>query len=208
MFGDGQSANGLKPASGQTSVQTSHTYASQGTYTATATFTFTVSGATKTTTATTQVIVTGSGGGGGGGNQQVVAKDSFSRPNQSGWGTSSDGQHWGTDAGSSTAFSLKNHVALISNTGNSYAGILGSVLTNSQILFTGRMSNFSNSNFGGVLRYKDTNNWYKAYIDGTNLVIQKRLNSNYTILKQLAFKAAANTNYTIRFQAVGNTRSA
>ena len=202
-FGDGKNANGLTPAAGGTSVQASHTYAASGTYTAKATFRFQVSGAIKTTTATTQVDVSGTSGG-----NTIIAKDTFARPNQAFWGTSSDGHPWGADASNNAIFSIKNNVGIIANTSNSVTGLLGSQLSNSQVVFTGRISAFHWSNFGGVLRYKDANDWYKVYLDGNSIVIQKRLNGTYATLKDTSFKADANTNYSVRFQAVGTTLSA
>ena len=208
-FGDGTSATGLIPAAGGSSVQTNHTYTASSTFTAKATFSFLVSGVIKTTAATAQVVVASNPGGGGGGGQQVTALDTFERPNQNGWGVASGGLKWGADANDiASVFAIKNNVGIISNTSNSYTGILGNSLNDSQLVFTGRISKFNYSNFGAVIRYKDANNWYKAYLDGNSLVIQKRVNSTYTTLKYVSFKANANTNYTMRVEAVGNTISA
>src|SRR5439155_9026726 len=76
------------------------------------------------------------------------------------------------------------------------------------VLVTGSLSSFSNSNFGPVVRFKDGNNWYKAYVDGNNFIIQKRVNGTLTIIKQIAFPALSGTSYSIRFQIIGNTFSA
>ncbi len=70
------------------------------------------------------------------------------------------------------------------------------------------MNKFSSSNIGAVLRWVDTNNWYKAYIDGTHLVVQKKINGAYTTLKTITFAATAGQSYTIRFSAIGSTLSA
>jgi hypothetical protein len=76
-----------------------------------------------------------------------------------------------------------------------------------EVLFTGSLNNFTNANLGAVLRWKDTNNWYKAYINGTNLIIQSKVNGTTTTLKSVAFSASAGTTYSIRFRAVGSTLS-
>jgi len=61
---------------------------------------------------------------------------------------------------------------------------------------------------GAVLRWTDGNNWYKAYIDGANLVIQKKVNGTTTVLHQIPFASQAGTSYTLRFNVVGSTLSA
>jgi hypothetical protein len=59
-----------------------------------------------------------------------------------------------------------------------------------------------------VLRWSDTNNWYKAYIDGKQLVIQKKVQGTATTLASATFSATAGTSYSIRFRVVGTTLSA
>jgi hypothetical protein len=73
---------------------------------------------------------------------------------------------------------------------------------------TGSISSFSNSNFGEVLRWTNGNNWYKAFIDGASLIIQKKVNGVTTILASVPFKATAGTSYSIHFRVVGSTLSA
>jgi hypothetical protein len=67
------------------------------------------------------------------------------------------------------------------------------------------MSSYSNVNLGAVLRWTDTNNWYKAYVDGTTLVVQKKVSGATTILGTASFAATAGTSYTLRFRMVGTT---
>ena len=86
--------------------------------------------------------------------------------------------------------------------------MLGPPATNAQVLFSGSMSSFNNTNMGAVLRWTDGNNWYKAYIDGTHLVIQKRVNGSTTILNETPFTAQAGISYNLRFRAVGSTLAA
>jgi hypothetical protein len=73
---------------------------------------------------------------------------------------------------------------------------------------TGSLSSFSNSNFGDVLRWTDGNNWYKAFIDGASLIIQKKVNGVTTILASVPFAATAGTSYSIHFRVVGSTLTA
>jgi hypothetical protein len=62
-----------------------------------------------------------------------------------------------------------------------------------------------NVNFGVVLRWQDVNNWYKALIDGTNLVVLKRVNGITTRLGALRFMALSGKTYTLHFRAIGAT---
>ena len=86
--------------------------------------------------------------------------------------------------------------------------MLGPVATNAEVIFSGSMSSFTNANMGAVLRWMDKNNWYKAYISGSNLVIQKKVSGTYTTLKTVPFAATAGTSYSIDFSVVGTTLSA
>jgi len=139
----------------------------------------------------------------------TLAQDTFHRANQTEWGTASDGQSWGGDANSQSAFAIASNTGQVAN-GNSvsYSAVLGPTATNAQVLFSGSMSSFKYTNLGAVLRWTNGNNWYKAYIDGANLVIQKKVNGSTTILNETAFAAQAGISYTLRFSVVGSTLSA
>ncbi len=138
----------------------------------------------------------------------TLAQDTFQRASQTYWGKASDSQTWGGDANNSNVFSISGNTGKVSNGNTSYSAVLGLVATNAQVLFSGSISNLNNVNFGAVLRWKDGNDWYKAYIDGSNLVIQKKINGNTTILGQVTFHATAGTSYTMRFSVSGTTLSA
>jgi len=86
--------------------------------------------------------------------------------------------------------------------------VLGPIVTNAQVLFSGSISTFNSTNLGAVLRWKDGNNWYKAYIDGSNLIIQKKVQGTTTILGTKAFTATAGTSYSLRFSISSTTLSA
>lgn len=137
----------------------------------------------------------------------TLATDNFMRSGTL-WGTASDGQTWGGDANSNTDFTVSN-AGLVSNTSwASYSAVLGPSATNAEVFATGSMSAFSNTNWGDVLRWTDGNNWYKAYIDGSSLIIQKKVAGTTTVLASVPFAASANTSYTIHFEALGSTLSA
>ncbi len=135
----------------------------------------------------------------------TLAQDTFQRANQKFWGTASDGLVWGGDANTSAAFSISNNVGQIANGSGPYNAVLGPSTTDAEVLFTGSLSSFTNNNLGAVLRWQDTNDWYKAYINGSQLVVQKKVNGTTTTLSQAAFPATANTAYNLRFRVVGTT---
>jgi hypothetical protein len=134
-----------------------------------------------------------------------LAQDTFHRPNQAHWGTASDGQTWGADANAVSVFSIVNNSGQVSNSTTSYSAVLGPVATNAEVLFTGSLSNYTSNNLGAVLRWTDSNNWYKAYINGTTLVVQKKVNGTTTIIGSASFTATAGTSYTLRFRVVGTS---
>jgi len=135
----------------------------------------------------------------------VIAQDTFIRSNQQHWGTASDGLTWGGDANTQAVFSINTNAGQINNGSGPYNAVLGSPATNAQVLFTGSLSNFTNANMGAVLRWSDTNDWYKAYINGTSLVVQKKVSGTTTILGSVPFAATAGTPYSLRFEVVGTT---
>jgi hypothetical protein len=138
-----------------------------------------------------------------------VGQDDFTRANQSFWGNATSGQSWGGDANNTSNFSITNHTGAITGNGATpLNAILGSSITDSEVLTSGSISSFNTTNYGAVLRWTDTNNWYKGYISGTQLVIQKKINGTATTLSSTAFTATAGTSYSIRFRIVGSTLSA
>jgi streptogramin lyase len=138
-----------------------------------------------------------------------LGTDTFQRASQALWGTASDGQTWGGDANTKSPFSISGNAGVVSNTsGNTYSAVLGPTATNAEVYATGSMSSFASSNFGPVLRWTDGNDWYKAYIDGQNLVLQKKVAGNASILVSVPFAATPGTSYTIHFRVVGSTLTA
>jgi streptogramin lyase len=164
--------------------------------TATATSTSTPS-PTATATATTTPVA-----------GATLGQDTFQRANQSLWGKASGGQTWGGDANTATVFSISGNQGQIANSSGSYSAVLGTAAANADVVFTGSINSFSNNNFGAVLRWTDGNDWYKAYVDGASLVLQKKVNGTTTVLSTAAFAATAATAYTIHFRVVGTTLSA
>jgi hypothetical protein len=135
----------------------------------------------------------------------TLSQDTFQRPDQSLWGTASDGNIWSGDANKSSVFSISGNTGQISNGSGLYNALLGPVTTDADVLFSGSISAFTNTNLGAVLRWTDNNNWYRAYIDGTKLTVQKRVNGTMTAIGSTAFAAIGGTSYSLRFRVVGTT---
>jgi len=139
-----------------------------------------------------------------------LAQDTFQRPNQTYWGTASNGMTWGGDANSSSSFSINNNAGLIkpSSAADLHA-VLGSSVANAEVLMSGSMTAIGGgaNSLGVVLRWSNKSNYYRAVINGRYLVIQRVVNGSMTKLKGTFFRASPNTSYTIRFNANGTTLS-
>lgn len=134
----------------------------------------------------------------------LLAQDTFSRPNQMFWGTASDGHTWSGDAQSSPSFAIVGQSGQVNGNGT-FNAILGPRSANEEVLFTGSISRFGPFNMGAVLRWTDANNWYKAYIDGSQLVLLKRVAGTTMRITSVPFAAQAGTQYSLRFRAAGST---
>jgi hypothetical protein len=133
-----------------------------------------------------------------------LAQDTFQRPDQTHWGTASDGQTWGAGANTNNAFSIKNSTGQVSNASGTFNAILGPAATGAEVLFSGSISALnSNNTLGALLRWTDANNFYRASITGTRLVIQKKVNGKLSTLASVAFTATSAISYSLRFRVVG-----
>lgn len=135
----------------------------------------------------------------------IISQDTFQRPNQVHWGTASDGDAWLGSAKSLSAFSIVNNTGQVSNGSGTYYSTLGPTATDAEVLFSGSQSSFSKTNLGAVVRWTDAKDWYKAYFDGSKLVVSKKVNGTGTVLGTAPFPATAGTSYTLRFRAAGST---
>jgi hypothetical protein len=138
----------------------------------------------------------------------TLARDTFQRANQASWGTASDGLVWSGAANKQSSFSIKNNMGQVSNGSGLYYALLGSTTTDTEVLFSGSLSSFTKSDLGAVLRWTDVNNWYRTSINGTDLMIQKKVNGTLTLLGKTTFAATAGTSYTLRFSVADSTLSA
>jgi hypothetical protein len=137
----------------------------------------------------------------------VLARDTFQRPDQQFWGSSSDGRSWAGNAQNNPAFSIVKQTGQISGGNGPLSAILNVVSPDAEILINIEVNHFDAEgeiNVGGVLRWQDANNWYKVLIDGTNLQLLKDVNGQITSLGTQPFKAADGVVYAIRFRVLGS----
>jgi hypothetical protein len=140
--------------------------------------------------------------------QLTLAQDTFLRINQISWGIASDGQLWQVDAKSSSNFAIVNHVGQVSKADGIFDAILGPTITNAEVVFSGSLSHFGPSTLGALLRWKDANNLYKVYLDGSHLILLKDVAGIVTELKSVIFPAQEGKSYTFHFRAQNSFLSA
>ncbi len=152
---------------------------------------------TATTTATTAV------------NPNILAQDTFNRPDQTFWGKASDGLSWGGDALTSMDFSIVNHMGQIHRTASGnilYTAVLGTPHQDFEVISTAMLDSYNNSHLGVMLRYQDDNHYYKARITGNTLEILNRQDAQQgPTIASMPFNTQTSTFYTIRFQVIGTT---
>lgn len=135
----------------------------------------------------------------------ILAHDTFQREDQRFWGMATDGQIWGGNANSARIFSISGRTGQVSNGSRAYDALLGPKASNAEIVCTGSISRFGQSSFGVVLRWNDANDWYKASLDGTYLILSKKVAGASTRLAMSPYAASAGTSYTLRFRIEGTT---
>jgi hypothetical protein len=135
----------------------------------------------------------------------TLAHDTFHRADQRFWGKAADGQLWGANANSVHVFSITDNTGQVANGSGTYDALLGPMATNAEIVCSGMISRFDHTSFGAVLRWNDVENWYKASLDGTYLILSKKVAGVSTRLAMSPFAASAGTSYTLRFRIEGTT---
>ncbi len=136
----------------------------------------------------------------------TLAQDTFMRPDQQFWGMASDGESWVGDAAKTPAFTIVNHTGRVTGAGSAiYDSVLGKQVADSEVLFSGSVSHFAAANMGALLRWTDSNNLYKVFIDGTNLTAIKKVNGAISMLQSVPFAAKDGVSYSIRVRVVGTS---
>jgi serine/threonine protein kinase len=144
---------------------------------------------------------------------QLLEQDTFQRPDQTLWGSATDGSLWGGDAATSNDCSIARHMGKIGRAaaGNSlYTATLGVTHADAEIMVTLALDSFTNSHIGVILRYTNDNQYYKALLDRQGLRFLKRIDAQHgpMIGAKLPYIPQPQTPYTIRFRVSGHTLQA
>jgi len=133
----------------------------------------------------------------------TVDSDTFTRANQSGWGTPSGGGSW-ILTGPAT-LSIASNEGVLSGTGGNNAFLrIGSNTAADLELQTRFALTNSNHVYAGVFcRWIDGDNCYLAYADTANLYLAKRVGGVQTNLATVAKTFTPGTFYQIKFWASG-----
>lgn len=132
-----------------------------------------------------------------------LGNDLMIRANQSGWGTAFDGQTWvkvgtGTDA-------ISTDEATITNTTGDVHEILGNMTWINEDA-TVRFSLSASTIAAGVeLRYIDSNNFYRLYVNATTINVVKVQGGVTFILKTGTVALSIGVYYRMRYRVVGST---
>lgn len=138
----------------------------------------------------------------------VLARDDFQRVNQVYWGTSSGGQTWQADAQEKHSFSVVGDSGVVSATTGFLCGVLGQVVTNSEVSFQGSLSHFGQSSLGALLRWDDPEDYYKLVLDAQGLTLSRVMDGMPTPLRTVSFTPRDGASYTFLFRAVDTQLSA
>jgi hypothetical protein len=139
------------------------------------------------------------------------AQDTFTRPNQSGFGTASDGHAWSNDNASAASanVSINNSQLAFSTSGTAVDGWMG-IAYRDQVASAD--VNISSGTARVLARVTGSGTWVALVVDPSNdeLVLYSVSNGSW---RQLGFWAAApnlafNTWYHVRVETVGNTVAA
>jgi hypothetical protein len=137
----------------------------------------------------------------------IEVQDTFARSDQATWGNATDGHAWQSDAATSNIFAVGNHQGTVAQANGFFDAITGPSLSNASITTKGGIyfaQSDGTTSIGLVLRWQDSNNWYKAYLDGTTFGIRKRVAGQTISLAKTTFIMQPGASYTIRFHAAGS----
>ncbi len=144
----------------------------------------------------------------------LFRQDTFIRGNISGnsnvatgWGTASDGiSTWTAMSGSAAAtYSIASNEGHVTGVNNADFDVyLGGTLKDTEVVVRLTASSFGDDAGGVYLRFIDANNFYRCFLTGSQLVIDKKVSGSFTGgIGTASFTATSGTYYFIRFHALG-----
>lgn len=133
----------------------------------------------------------------------ILAQDTFTRADQSGWGTSSDGNTWAILASSSTQSIASNEgVSVVGGTDCSIR--LGSGTAGTVNITTRYSTSFQNA--GVIFRVTDGSNYYRCVLEAGTLYLQYCSSGSFHAVASSGMSGYADGDYWhIRAVAVGTT---
>ena len=166
----------------------SHTYTTIGTYTVT----LTVQDSGGVGSSATSSVSTSS---------STLAADTFTRANQTGWGTASGGGTWSTGS----ALSVASNEGTISYSGTSQYLTLGSTTAADGVGLVRFSIQASNDTAGIILRDQSNGNMDVARYDGAgNIAFMYRISGTWTTVAKVAFPITLKQFYWLRFEVQGS----
>lgn len=135
----------------------------------------------------------------------ILAADTFTRANGSGWGTSSGGQVWSAPRGSGTYSIASNEGVNTANGGSFSVARIGSGTSANQEVLVRLNPADTTSNIGCIARFVDANNFYYGVLSGSKVLIGKDVSGTFTTLTSTSFTYANGTFYWLKFNLISTT---
>lgn len=136
----------------------------------------------------------------------TIAQDTFTRANQSGFGTASGGGTWTTQFSSPTLSIASNEGKATGLAGNDWMAYLGPTTTDCDETVRCTISDFGNDGVGIYARYVDANNWYRIFIYGSSVAVDKKVSGVFAgTVASSAFSPTNNTFYWLKIHLSGST---
>lgn len=134
----------------------------------------------------------------------ILAQDNFQDLNPTFWEQVKHTQILSSDPQGSVSFIDGSNSGLIIHGSGEISVLLGPQVDNAEAVCIGSLSSYDGANVGMFLRRVDAKNWYKTYLDGTDLVLQESRAGVTKVLARVPFKVNSNQLYILRFHAIGN----
>lgn len=138
-----------------------------------------------------------------------LAQDTFTRANQSGFGTSSDGNTWSTASGSSVQSIASNEGHCTTCNSATFVKLGSGTSANAEGLVRLRASDTNATSSGIVLRATGSTTFYRARLSANSssvgIALIKVISGTSTNLFTASFTQTASTYYWLRFRCVGTS---
>jgi len=138
----------------------------------------------------------------------IASTDTFTRADQSGWGTASDGETWAVALGSATHFSIASNEGKITGATSIQTAYLGTQTSADQELLVRFSVSAVTDTAMLLLRGTASNTQYRIRQKNGSLDVLRAVAGATTTLASIPFTLAANIYYWLRARVQGSTISA